>query len=111
MIMQVGVLGLLAYMWMILAPVFLARRAIRGRDPTVSTLALAASAGCVAYFVANALFDALAFPQVPYMFFLLAAVTTVAAAGPGGNVEPIRERARQLARRPGRVLAGASSSS
>jgi hypothetical protein len=109
-IWQVGVLGLLAYVSLILAPAFLARRAIRGRDPTISSLALAASAGCIAYFVANALFDAMAYPQVPYVFFIVAGLTTVAAAGPAGNVQPIRARARQLARRPHRVLAGAPSS-
>ena len=49
-------------------------------------LALAGSAGCVAYLVANALFDAMSFPQAPYMFFIVAALTTVAAAGPEGNV-------------------------
>jgi hypothetical protein len=95
-IWQVGVIGLLAYMWMILAPVWLARRAIRGRDPTISSLALAASAGCIAYFVVNALFDALTYPQAPFMFFIVAALTTIAAAGPAGNVQPARERVRQL---------------
>lgn len=93
-IWQVGVVGLLAYLWMILAPVFLARRAIRGRDPTVSQLALAASAGCVAYLVVNVLFDAMSFPQAPYMFFVVAALTTIAAAGPDGNVAPLRELLR-----------------
>ena len=35
-IWEVGVVGLLAYLWMIIAPVFLARRAIRARDPNVA---------------------------------------------------------------------------
>jgi hypothetical protein len=95
-IWEVGVVGLIAYVSMILAPVFLARRAIRGRDPTTSSLALAASAGCIAYLAVNELFDALTYPQAPYMFFIVAAVTTVVAAGPAGNVQPARERARQL---------------
>jgi O-antigen ligase len=96
-IWEVGAVGLLAYICMILAPVVSARRAIRGHDPGVSSLALAASAGCIAYFVVNALFDAMSFPQAPYMFFLVAALTTIAAAGPAGNVMPARERVRQLA--------------
>jgi hypothetical protein len=95
-IWQVGIVGLLAYIGMILAPVFLARPAIRGRDPTISSLALAGSAGCIAYLVVSALFDALSFPQAPYVFFIVAALTTIAAAGPAGNVQPIRERTRQL---------------
>ena len=96
---EVGVVGLLAYIGMVLAPVVLARRAIRGRDPTVASLALAGSSGCVAYFVVSALFDAFSYPQAPYMFFFVAAITTIAAAGPEGNVVPTREIRRQLARR------------
>jgi hypothetical protein len=107
-IWEVGVVGLLAYAFMILAPVFTARRAIRGRDPAVSSLALAASAGCIAYFVVNALFDAMSFPQAPYMFFMVAALAVIASAGPAGNVVPSRERVRQLAQRP-RALAEASA--
>jgi hypothetical protein len=101
-IWQVGVIGLVAYLFMVLAPILLARRRIRARDPRTESLALAASAGCVAYLVVNALFDAMSFPQAPYMFFFIAALTTIAAAGPAGNVEPVRERARQ-------ALAGSSA--
>ena len=104
---EVGVVGLLAYIGMVLAPVVLARRAIRGRDPTVASLALAGSSGCVAYFVVSALFDAFSYPQAPYMFFFVAAITTIAAAGPEGNVVPTREIRRQLAARRSRQLATA----
>jgi hypothetical protein len=92
-IWEVGVVGLLAYLFMILAPVLAARRAIRSRDPAVSSLALAAAAGCVAYLVVNALFDAMSFPQAPYMFFVVAALATISSAGPAGNVQPARARA------------------
>jgi hypothetical protein len=93
---QVGALGLLAFVWMILAPVVIARSAIRTRGPTVASLALATSSGCIAFLVACALFDALSFPQAPYMFFVVAALTTIAAAGPEGNVASSRELVRQL---------------
>lgn len=103
---EVGVVGLLAFAGMILAPVIAARRAIRTRGPTVAPLALAASAGCVAFFVVCALFDAFSFPEAPYMFFLVAALTTVAAAGPEGNVRSSRELVRGLVRkRPAAVAA------
>ena len=92
-------LGLLAFIWMILAPVVIARAAIRTRGPTVASLALATSGGCVAFLVVCALFDALSFPQAPYMFFVVAALTTIAAAGPEGNVVPARELVRRSARR------------
>jgi hypothetical protein len=107
-IWEVGVIGLLAYLFMILAPVILARPAIRSKDPTVSSLALAASAGCIAYLVVSALFDAFSFPQAPYMFFFVAALTVVASAGPAGNVLPVRERVRRVMPRP-RALAGSPS--
>jgi hypothetical protein len=108
-IWQVGIVGLVAYLSMLLAPVILARRRIRARDPAIAPLALAASAGCVAYFVANALFDTMSFPQAPYMFFIVAALTTIAAAGPAGNVRPARELAlggedHQGVRRPSAVV-------
>jgi hypothetical protein len=96
---EVGAVGLLAFLWMILTPVIAARKAIRSRAPTVASLALATSSGCIAFLVACALFDALSFPQAPYMFFTVAALTTVAAAGPEGNVVSSRELVRRLAGR------------
>jgi hypothetical protein len=47
----------------------------------------------------------MSFPQAPYMFFMVAALTTIAAAGPAGNVQSSRERVRELlaARRPARA--------
>jgi hypothetical protein len=107
-IWEVGVIGLLAYLFMIIAPVIAARRVIRARDPVIEPLVLATSAGCVAYLVVNALFDAMSFPQAPYMFFIVAALSTIAAAGPAGNVQSARERVRQvLARQPRMVAEGA----
>jgi len=108
---EVGAVGLIAFVWMILAPVVIARRAIRTRGPTVASLALAASGGCVAFLVVCALFDALSFTEAPYMFFVVAALTTIAAAGPEGTVEPSREPVRQLAgsRRPRTMMAAAGT--
>lgn len=104
-IWEVGLVGLLAFVWMILAPVVSARRAIRSRAPAIASLALAASAGCIAFLVVCVLFDALSFPQAPYMFFVVAALTTIASAGPEGNVRGAREPARQLSRQPRPVAA------
>lgn len=108
-IWEVGVLGVLAYLGMIVAPIVIARPAIRSRAPNVSSLTLAASAGCVAYLVVSALFDALSFPQAPYMFFLVAALTTIAAAGPEGNVQPVRVSMARGGRSRPRVLVGAGA--
>lgn len=106
-IWEVGVFGLLAFAWMILAPVVSARRAIRSRAPANASLALAASSGCIAFLIVCALFDALSFPQAPYMFFVVAALTTIAAAGPEGNVVSTRELVRSLANKPRAAVARA----
>lgn len=98
-------IGLLAYLFMIIAPVITASRVIRARDPVIEPLVLATSAGCVAYLVVNALFDAMSFPQAPYMFFIVAALSTIAAAGPAGNVQSARERVRQVLARQSSVVA------
>ena len=105
---EVGIVGLIAYIFMILAPIILARRGIRGDDPEISSLALAGSAGCVAYLVVNVLFDAMSFPQAPYMFFMVAAITTIAAAGPAGNVGSARARVRCAGARRDRGRAAAA---
>ncbi len=97
---SVGVFGLVAFLWMILAPVVIARRAIRYGRGAVSSLALATSGACIAFLVACALFDALSFPQAPYMFFVMAALTTIAAAGPEGNVRSSRRVAPLVHRAP-----------
>jgi hypothetical protein len=100
---EVGIIGLAAYLWMIISPIVLARRMIRSGDPTLSSIALAASAGCVAYLVVNGLFDALSFVQAPYIFFIVAAMCTVASGGrepqPArvGRRLPVRHRARNRA--------------
>ena len=82
MLWQAGALGLLSYVWMIISPIASARRARRSRDPAIRMVALAASAGCAAYLVVNALFDTLSFVQVPYLFFIVAAMCTVASGAP-----------------------------
>ncbi len=85
---QVGVVGLAAYVWMIISPIVAARRARRSPEETYALLAVAASAGCIAYLVVNGLFDALAFDQVPYLFFVIAAFCTVLSGGPVSDPVP-----------------------
>ncbi len=92
---QGGIAGLAAFIFLVLSPVILARRGIRSRDPAVSSLTLAASAGCFAFAAACPLFDSMGFSQVPYLFFLLAAMTTIAAAGPAGDAQPLQALAAQ----------------
>lgn len=77
---EVGIVGLLAYIALVIAPVVAAQKSIRSGDPVVQSIALAASAGCVAYLTVSALFDAFSFVQAPYTFFIVAAMATAASA-------------------------------
>jgi O-antigen ligase len=96
---QTGALGLLSYLWMIIAPIVGARRARRSRDPTIARTAIAASAGCLAFLVVNVLFDTFSYSQAPYMFFILAAFCVVAsgAESPEGSPQRIRVTAPRAA--------------
>jgi hypothetical protein len=77
---QVGALGLLAFLAMIVTPLLVARSVLRSDDPVRGPPALAAGAGCLAFGVACALYDILTFPQAPYLFLFMAAMCTCAAS-------------------------------
>ncbi len=77
---QVGALGLLAFLALIVTPLFVARSMLRSDDPVRGPPALAAAAACLAFGVATALYDILTFPQAPYLFLFMAAMCTCAAS-------------------------------
>jgi O-antigen ligase len=77
---QVGALGLLAFIAMIVTPLFVARSVLRSDDPVRGPPALAAGAACLAFGVACALYDILTFPQAPYLFLFMAAMCVSAAS-------------------------------
>jgi len=77
---QVGVIGLLAFLALIVAPVILARKVVRSENPFRGPPALAAAAGIIAFAVAASLYDILTFPQAPYLFLFLAAMCITAAS-------------------------------
>jgi O-antigen ligase/polysaccharide polymerase Wzy-like membrane protein len=100
---QVGGLGLLAFLAMIVTPLFIVRSVLRSDDPMRGPPALAAGAACLAFGVATALYDIFSFPQAPYLFLFMAAICTVAA-----SIEvPVSERERLLGRR--QLAAGAAA--
>lgn len=75
---QVGIVGLLAYLSIIVSALTTAHRVIvRGGE--FAQLTLAAAAGCAAFGLVSATFDAAGFPQAPYTFCFLAALVTVTA--------------------------------
>jgi O-antigen ligase len=77
---QVGVLGLFAFLALILTPMIMVRSVLRSDNPLRGPPALAAGASCLSFGVATALFDILTFPQAPYLFLFAAAVCTCAAS-------------------------------
>jgi O-Antigen ligase len=79
-IYQVGVLGLLAFLAMIVTPLFVVRSVLRSDHPLRGPPALAAGAGCLAFGVASALYDILTFPQAPYLFLFMAAMCVCAGS-------------------------------
>jgi hypothetical protein len=73
-LIEVGVLGLAAYLFMIGAIVGVARTPIRARGPTDAPVALAAAAAAVSFLVASTLFDVMSFPHSPYLVLFMAAL-------------------------------------
>jgi hypothetical protein len=76
-----GLVGIGAFLLVLIATVAVAHRAIRSGDPVRGPPALAAAAAAGGLAVAAALFDLLAYPQVPYLFFFLGALAVVCARG------------------------------
>ena len=74
MTVEVGVLGVLAYMALIICAGLGVRRALRGRDPPVADIARSLIAAAALFFVSNFLYDAFTFRQAPYAFLLVAAL-------------------------------------
>jgi hypothetical protein len=96
---QVGAIGLIAFLGLILTPLLLVRGLLRSNDPVRGPPALAAAAGCLAFGVAAALYDILSFSQAPYLFLILSALCTCAACVEL-RVDPYRESSLEPAALP-----------
>jgi hypothetical protein len=79
-LLQVGLIGTLAFIAMIISGMVVAHRPIRSGDPARAGPALAASAGCLVFLVVCMLFDSMSYPQACYAFFFVGAMATVAAS-------------------------------
>jgi hypothetical protein len=88
-----GVLGLSAYVLMLLGVVFVAAGPIRRREPLSETIGLVAAAAAVSVLVMSALFDLTGYPHDPYIFLSLAGLLAVA-------VKPQRVTERPRANSP-----------
>jgi hypothetical protein len=76
-LIETGVLGLLAYLSMMVTTVFTARTVFRGHDGERAWIALSLGVGAVAFLVSSFLYDAMSFPHGPYIFLLFAALVSV----------------------------------
>jgi hypothetical protein len=77
-----GWFGYFAYLGLLLSVAFAAHKIARTRDPSRSAAAIAAVAATAALAVASKLFDALAFPQVPYAFLFFAGLVVALGGVP-----------------------------
>ena len=81
-LVEVGVVGLAAYMLMIVSS-WLTRARRSGRDsPDDAPVALAVAAAAVAFLVLSTLFDIMSFPHVPYIFLWLAGLLAMVVRSP-----------------------------
>jgi O-antigen ligase len=76
---QVGVLGLLSYLGIVVFGMFTAHGVIR-KGGVRGPPALAASAGCAAFGLLSATYDAAAFPQAVYSFLFVAGLVAALAS-------------------------------
>lgn len=121
-VIGVGLIGLALYAVIFLTMLRTAHPTIRGPDRQRAALALAGAASIVVIIVANALFDVMSFPHVPYLLFFVAgmvvalgqrdrrldAVKRVQRPAPVGRVDELRSHsARARSRTSAGVGAGA----
>ncbi|HEY4098295.1 MAG TPA: hypothetical protein VGM33_22415, partial [Baekduia sp.] len=93
-VVDVGVVGVLAFTLMVLSMVVAANGPIRTRDPRWAPVGLAVGPAAIAYFVLCFLFDVDSFPHTPYILMSLAGLLAVRA-----NDLPVRGRRRVAAAR------------
>jgi hypothetical protein len=92
---ETGVVGVATFLLLLVAALVISHRLARERHSTPGAAAAATVASVVAFGVACALFDALSFPQAPYVFLTLVALTTVLGQledGPASESRRVRVR-------------------
>jgi hypothetical protein len=81
-LIEVGVVGLTAYIMLMVSIVATARAPIRRRRPEESRVALAAAATAVSFLVISTLFDVMSFPHCPYILLWMAGLLAVVVTNP-----------------------------
>lgn len=78
LLIETGIVGTAAWVLLIVAGAVRGLRVGLSRDGPAHWIGLAAFGSCLAFLAANAFFDALAFPQAPYVFLLVVALAGIA---------------------------------
>jgi hypothetical protein len=77
---EMGVVGLVAFLLMVLSVILSARKTIAGRDPQWAPVALIGAAAAAAFLILSTLFDVLSFPHPTYIFLYTAGLVAVVIA-------------------------------
>jgi len=88
MVIEVGVIGALAWILMILGSALAVRALVRGPDVEAADIGVAVMAAAAVFLTSNVLYDAFSFRHAPYAFMLVAAlgVTTARTVVPAAQV-------------------------
>ncbi len=87
LILGVGLLGLAAYLAVLVATGLMAHAGVRSGDPIRGPVALGAAAATAVMIVSTGLFDLLSYPHVPYLFFFIGGLV-VACTRPARRPAP-----------------------
>lgn len=95
-VVETGIVGLAAFVLMLVMLIVFAAPIIRGRDPSRAPPALAIAAAAGAFLVLSELFDIMSFPHTPYILMTLAGLLAVIV---GASEERAPSRRPRLADR------------
>jgi hypothetical protein len=90
-LVESGIVGLVAFILIVVTIVAVAAPLIRSRDPARAPPALAIAAGAAPFLVLAALFDIMSFPHAPYILLTLAGFLAV-IVGEAGDRPPLDRR-------------------
>jgi hypothetical protein len=88
-LIEVGVIGLVAYLGLTATVVAVAGGPIRRRGTWEAPVALAVAAAAVAFLVVSLLFDVMSFPHVPYIFLFLSAMLAAIVSEPSAGAREV----------------------
>lgn len=82
LLIETGVVGIVAYMLVPLTAFFVSRKAASSRDPVIGTTSVIVAAAAIGFLILTFLFDLMSFPHPVYGFLSLAGLEAVALRKP-----------------------------